>query len=115
MGVGPSRTPVEGGVATRANGNDDHSDDLDPEKGKGDSEFGYRREGVRGGVVALGVVAVLLLIFVLQNDEKGSVDFLFWHFQVQTWFALLITAVLGFIGGYLVCWLRRRRRLARDG
>jgi uncharacterized integral membrane protein len=69
---------------------------------------------VRAGVVGLGIVAVLLLVFILQNDEKGSIDFLFWHLQIQTWLALLITAALGFVGGYLVCWLRRKRRLPRD-
>ena len=62
----------------------------------------------------LGVVAVLLVVFVLQNDVQGPIAFLFWHFQVRTWAALLVSAVLGFVAGYLICWLRRKRRIARD-
>ena len=69
---------------------------------------------MRAGVIALGIVAVLLLIFILQNDNQGPIDFLFWHFKVRIWAALLMAAALGFVGGYLICWLRRRRRLARD-
>ena len=69
---------------------------------------------MRAGVIGLGVVAVLLLIFVIQNDERGPIDFLFWHFHVRIWAALLMASALGFIGGYLICWLRRRRRLARN-
>ena len=62
----------------------------------------------------LGIVAVLLILFVLQNDVQGPITFLFWHFQVRTWAALLVAAVLGFVAGYLICWLRRKRRIARD-
>jgi uncharacterized integral membrane protein len=117
---GPSSSQSKKEVITRTNGNHDDRDDLDPgagagaRAGKSDLEVGYRKEGVRAGVVALGIVALLLLIFVLQNDEQGPIDFLFWHFKVRIWAALLMAAALGFIGGYLVSWLRRRRRVARE-
>jgi uncharacterized integral membrane protein len=65
---------------------------------------------VRPGVIALIVVGVLLLIFVLQNDERHSINFLFWHLHVRTWVALLFAALLGFAVGWLVRWLRRRPR-----
>jgi uncharacterized integral membrane protein len=114
----------EGGVIARRNGDDDHGSDRaegdDPGAaagagaGKGDRGVGtYRQEGVSPGVVALGVVALLLLIFIVQNDAKGPISFLFWHFRVRIWGALLTAAALGFAGGYLVCSVRRRRRLAR--
>jgi uncharacterized integral membrane protein len=100
-------------VITGPNGEDDHKDDVDPLAGKNDLKAGYQKEGVRTGVVVLGIVAVLLVIFILQNDQQGPIDFLFWHFKVRIWAALLITTVLSFVAGYLTSWLRRRRRLAR--
>jgi uncharacterized integral membrane protein len=100
-------------VITGTNGEDDHKDDVDPLAGKNDLKAGYQKEGVRTGVVVLGIVVVLLVIFILQNDQQGPIDFLFWHFKVRIWAALLITTVLSFVAGYLTSWLRRRRRLAR--
>jgi len=75
-----------------------------------DLHAGYTREGMSGGAIALVVVGVLLLLFILQNGERGTINFLFWDVTMRTWMALLIAAVLGFVGGYLVAHLRRRRR-----
>lgn len=82
-------------------------DDRDPAD---DLHTGYTREGMSGGAIALVVVGVLLLLFILQNSEKGTINFLFWDATMRTWVALSIAAVLGFVGGYLVARLRRRRR-----
>lgn len=75
-----------------------------------DLHTGYTREGMSGGAIALVVVGVLLLLFILQNGEKGTINFLFWDVTMRTWMALSIAALLGFVGGYLVARLRRRRR-----
>ena len=48
--------------------------------------------------------------FILQNGEKGTINFLFWDVTMRTWMALLIAALLGFAAGYLVARLSRRRR-----
>lgn len=82
-------------------------DDRDPAD---DLHTGYTREGMSGGAIALVVVGILLLLFILQNSEKGTINFLFWDATMRTWVALSIAAVLGFVGGYLVARLRRRRR-----
>ncbi len=79
-----------------------------------DLNTGYTSEGPSGGVIALIVVAVLLLLFILQNGEKGTISFLFWDATLRTWMALLIAAVLGFAGGYLVARIGRRRRRERS-
>jgi uncharacterized integral membrane protein len=104
-----SRTSVR---RTPTRQDDDHQGDaFDPEAGRKDPEFGtYRKEGVSAGAIALIVVAVLLVIFVLQNDEQHTVSFLIWHPAVRTWAALLVAAVLGFVVGFGVHWLLRRRR-----
>lgn len=75
-----------------------------------DLHTGYTKEGIGGGAVALIVVGALLVLFILQNGEKGTINFLFWDVTMRTWTALLIAAALGFAGGFLVARLSRRRR-----
>lgn len=83
----------------------------DDDRGRDDDlHTGYTNEGMSGGAIALIVVAALLLLFILQNGEKGTINFLFWDVTMRTWTALLIAASLGFATGYLVATLRRRRR-----
>jgi uncharacterized integral membrane protein len=83
----------------------------DDDRGRDDDlHTGYTKERMSGGVIALIVVAVLLLLFILQNGEEGTIDFLFWDVTMRTWMALLIAAVLGFAAGYLVARMGRRRR-----
>ena len=60
-------------------------------------------------MIAAGVVAVLALIFILQNTEKRSIQFLFFDWTVGTWFALLVTFVLGMLVGWLLAWFIRSR------
>jgi uncharacterized integral membrane protein len=53
-------------------------------------------------VILAIVLAVVLLIFIVQNNGKGRIDFLFWNIQTRVWVALTIAAVLGFVAGYLI-------------
>ena len=64
--------------------------------------------------ITIGVVAVLTLIFILQNTEKRSVQFLFFDWTVGTWVALLVTFVLGMLAGWLLAWFVRSRREAKE-
>lgn len=68
----------------------------------------YRREGLGGKAIALIVVGVLLLIFFLQNLDDANVDFLFWDWDVAIAMAIGVAAVLGFVLGWGVAWIRRR-------
>jgi uncharacterized integral membrane protein len=85
-------------------------DEPRPDEGR---EWTERREGPGGIAILLIVVAVLLLVFVLQNTNEADVNFLFWDAAVPLWIVIAIAAGLGFAGGWLVAWLRARRR--RDG
>lgn len=67
----------------------------------------YRREGPSGKLIAAGVALVLLLFFMLQNRDRASVDFLFWDVEARLWTVIVISAVLGFVIGWL---LGRSRR-----
>ena len=64
--------------------------------------------------IAAGVAAVLALIFILQNTEKRSVQFLFFDWTVGTWAALLVTFVLGMLAGWFLSWYVRSRRDAKE-
>ena len=72
--------------------------------------FEYRREGLGAKATALIVAGVLLLIFFLQNLDKANVDFLFWDWDVAVALAIGISAVLGFILGWGLAWIRRRAK-----
>jgi uncharacterized integral membrane protein len=78
-------------------------------------DFQYKREsGIGGGTILLGIVAVLLLIFFLQNRDDANIDFLFWEWDVAIAVAIGLAAILGFVLGWGFAWMRRRaRRLAR--
>ncbi len=66
-------------------------------------------------VIAAGVIAVLALIFILQNSEKRSIQFLFFDWIVGTWVALLVTFALGMLVGWLLArFLRSRRERASE-
>ena len=61
------------------------------------------------------VVAILLLaIFVLQNAQKVTVDFLFVETETPLIFALLIAGALGALIGWAWPHVRRGRRQERE-
>ena len=61
-------------------------------------------------MIAVGVIALLVLIFILQNTEKQSIQFLLFDWNVGTWLALLITFVLGMLVGWLLTRHMRSRK-----
>ncbi|MGY1729004.1 lipopolysaccharide assembly protein LapA domain-containing protein [Geodermatophilus sp. SYSU D01062] len=67
-----------------------------------------------GGVVAALAGGGLLLVFMLQNRQDVTLDFLFWSFTWPLWLFALVDAFLG-----AILWLglgvlrRHRRRVAR--
>ena len=77
---------------------------------RGDTPDLYRREGLGGKATALIVAGILLLIFFLQNLDAANIDFLFWDWDVAIALAIGIAAVLGFVLGWGVSWLRRRAK-----
>ncbi len=57
--------------------------------------------------IVAGVIVVLLLIFVAQNSEKAHINFLFFDHDAAVWFVIVVSAVLGFVAGWLVGRSRR--------
>lgn len=62
-------------------------------------------------LIAFVVLLILLVIFVAQNSEPVDVSFLFWDFGMRLVWALLGSAIVGALLGWMVprLWPRRRR------
>lgn len=69
------------------------------------------RSGPSPSVIGAIVIAILAVIFVVQNREETLVTFLFWERRADVWVAILVALVLGILLGKLldVLWRRRRR------
>ena len=69
-----------------------------------------QRNGVdsAGGASLSGFAA--LLVFMIQNTEDVTVDFLFWNFTWPLWLLILVSALIGALVWFGVGVLRRHRR-----
>lgn len=67
-----------------------------------------------GGFV---LAAVALLLFFFQNTQDATIHFLWFDWDIQMIWALVLSAALGAIGMFLVMWVANRReaRKARSG
>jgi uncharacterized integral membrane protein len=69
-----------------------------------------------GGAIASLVGVGLLLIFMIQNTEDVTLDFLFWSFTWPIWLFTLVIALVGALVWFGLGVIRRhRRRQARRG
>jgi uncharacterized integral membrane protein len=61
-------------------------------------------------LIGLIVVAVLALIFIVQNSNDAPVTVLFWDFTTSIWVVIVIALVLGMaLDRLLQLWMRRRK------
>jgi uncharacterized integral membrane protein len=73
-----------------------------------------QRLRIGGGAIASLTGVGLLLIFMIQNTEDVTLDFLFWSFTWPLWLFTLVTAAIGaFVWLGLGIMRRHRRRKAR--
>jgi uncharacterized integral membrane protein len=81
----------------------------------GNVDAGERRKLGGGAIASLSGLAVLA-IFMLQNTEDVTVEFLFWDFTWPLWLLTLAAAVLGaFVWlGFGILRRHRRRKDRRD-
>jgi uncharacterized integral membrane protein len=63
---------------------------------------------------AIGIAVALLAIFVLVNTDEVKVDFLIGDTTMPLIIALLISAALGAVIGYIAPIVRRHRRAERE-
>ncbi len=57
--------------------------------------------GITPRLVIGGVVGVILIIFIIINRSQTEVSFIFFTAQTPLWVALVVAAILGFLGGVL--------------
>jgi uncharacterized integral membrane protein len=73
------------------------------------------RSGVSPTVIALGIVAIVAVVFIVQNSSRTDVNFLFFNVRSRVWVALLVAIGIGVLLDRLfIAWWRRRRTRA-DG
>ena len=65
-------------------------------------------------LIAFGIVAILAVIFFLQNGERTSIDFLVFEKRTTIRWSLLMAIVFGVVLDRLIGFWWRRRRRNRD-
>jgi len=83
------------------------------EKSDGDSTrkaSGRGRPQLGAGAIASLVGAGLLLVFMIQNTEDVTTDFLFWSFTWPLWLFTFVIAVVGALIWFGLGVMRRHRR-----
>lgn len=73
--------------------------------------YGFRLNGRQLGG---GLVAIVLVIFILSNRQEVTVEFLFMEFSTPQWVVLTVTALLGAAVGAGVFARRQKRRARRS-
>jgi len=56
------------------------------------------------------ILAVVALVFILQNTSKSRVDLFVWDFAAPKWIWMLILFGAGLVVGSIFPWFRRRDR-----
>ena len=91
-------------------------EDLTPEAGttgdRSTSPTG-RKWSVRPGVVIALVIAAALIVFVVQNDSKVPVTWLFIELNGPLWAVIVAAAVAGALLSQVLGWVVRRTRRRR--
>ena len=81
---------------------------------EGDS--GWREMPKQGGVspalIVGGIIAVLLLVFIIQNSNDAEVTWLVTDTKTPLWVVIFVSAVLGYVVGQLIeiGWRRHRSK-----
>jgi uncharacterized integral membrane protein len=70
------------------------------------------KQGLRlgGGAIASLAGGAALIVFMVQNTEDATINFLFWEFSWPLWLLVLVSAVIGALVWFGLGVLRRHRR-----
>jgi uncharacterized integral membrane protein len=81
------------------------------ERGDEQRPVTHTRSGVSPALIAFIVLAVLAIVFVLQNGDEAPIEFLFFDGSTSVWVAIAIGIGIGILlDRFLLAWWRRRRR-----
>jgi uncharacterized integral membrane protein len=87
------------------------ADDSDGRQA-GDRE--YTEKGKSFGAIVAGTIAVAAVVFILQNSQEETVEFLFFSATVPMSLVIIISMVLGATLGWVFSYMRRRKRRRQD-
>lgn len=73
-----------------------------------------QRTGVSPALIGFGIVAIVAVIFIVQNGEQRQIEFLFLDISSPVWVALLVAIAIGVALDRLIIYLWRRRRTRDD-
>ncbi len=73
--------------------------------------YGFK---LNGRLLGGGLLSIVLLLFIVQNRDPVTVDFLFVSFNTRQWVVLTIAAVLGALVGITTVARRRKRKARRS-
>jgi uncharacterized integral membrane protein len=78
----------------------------------GDAEPLKEKEGfaIGGGTIGFLLIAAAIVIFIVQNTNDVSVDFLFLDGEWPLWLVVVAVVVLTLIAERLGLWIWRRRK-----
>lgn len=69
-----------------------------------------RRRGY-GRLIVVAVIAVVILVFILQNGAGVRLSFLWFDFTWPAWLVIILSLVLGVVAGLLIgAYARRPKR-----
>jgi uncharacterized integral membrane protein len=73
------------------------------------------RSGLSPVTIGIVVLVAVCVVFILQNREKTTIDFLVFELRSRVWTAIVFSMILGALLDRLVMrWWRRRRRHAES-
>lgn len=73
------------------------------------------RSGPSWSLIGLIIVAIICAVFVFQNRDRTTVDFLFFSFDSSVWVAIAVAIALGVLLDRLILgWWRRARKRRND-
>ena len=85
-----------------------------PSGGQGWRELPKEGRSISPMLIVALVIAVVLVIFIVQNSEDADVTWLFFDARTKLWLVILVSAVAGYLIGQLVEMGIRRRRRSRE-
>lgn len=72
------------------------------------------RRSLSPEVIGAAVLAVILLVFIVQNDEDVEVSWVVFSKRASLWTVILVSAVLGYLIGQMIEFALKRRRRDRS-
>jgi len=85
--------------------------DAEPEaqyEGQPQARYHKPSKKGRGRLVVVAVLAVIALVFILQNGADTQLNFLWFDFTWPAWLVIILTLVIGVVAGLLIGAYARR-------